>query len=68
MDKSAEAELFVFLSGHPRVREWLTVQLDKELKVLVVNNDVEMLRKAQGKAQLLQYMIDLIDKSKPAQR
>lgn len=68
MDKSVEAELFVFLSGQPRYREWLTAQLQKELEVLVLNNDVEQIRRAQGKAQLLQKMIELLDKSKPAQR
>ena len=61
IDKTEELELFAFLSRQPKLREWLTIKLDMELRVLVSNNEVDQLRKAQGKAQLLQQMIELMD-------
>lgn len=66
IDKTEEIELFSFLSRQPKLREWLTAKLEVELRVLVSNNDVDQLRKAQGKAQLLQHMVELLDKSPAA--
>ena len=66
IDKIEELELFAFLARQPKLREWINAKLDMELRVLVQNSDVEQLRKAQGKAQLLQQMLDLLDKAPAA--
>lgn len=68
IDKTEELELFRFLSSQPRLKEWLQSKLDMELRVLVSNNDADQIRRAQGRAQLLQTMIDLLDKSHTATR
>lgn len=64
MDRKDELELFSQLARNDRLVQWLKAKLDGEIKVLVSNPDVEQIRKAQGKAQLLQYMLDLLDKSR----
>lgn len=61
MDREAEFALFTRLVREPKLREWLAGKLEAELAVLVVAEDV---RKAQGKAQLLKQMIDLLDAAK----
>lgn len=58
MDRSKEAELFDHLCRLPRLKEWLAEQLASQYKILVVNPDVEQLRKAQGHAQFIQLMLD----------
>lgn len=66
IDRKDELELFAFLARQPKLREWVNVKLETELRVLVQNSDVEQLRRAQGKAQLLQHIIDLLDKAPAA--
>lgn len=66
IDRKDELELFAFLARQPKLREWLNAKLETELRVLVQNTDVEQLRKAQGKAQLLQHMVELLDKAPAA--
>jgi len=63
IDRSDELELFAFLARQPKMKDWLTFKLEIELRVLVQNGDVEQLRRAQGKAQLLQHMLELLDKA-----
>ena len=66
IDRKDEIELFALLARNTKLREWLTAKLDIELRVLVSNNEVDQMRKAQGKAQLLQVMIELLDKAPAA--
>ena len=61
MDKRSELELFDYLSRHPKFREWVTGKFDAELDSLVLLVDVEQLRRAQGRAALLQTMLKLLD-------
>jgi hypothetical protein len=68
IDRNDELELFAFLSRQPKLRDWLNYKLAIELRVLVHNPDVEQLRKAQGKAQLLQNILELMDKAPAAVR
>jgi len=68
IDRKDEVELFAFLARQTKLRDWLNSKLEAELKVLVQNQDVEQLRKAQGKAQLLQHMLELLDKAPAAAR
>lgn len=57
--------LFESLAIHqPHLREYLQGQLDDQIKVLVSMNDVEQLRRAQGKAQSLQSLIGMLDSAK----
>jgi hypothetical protein len=58
-----ELDLFEQLSRQPRFKDWLQVQLDKEFTVLCQMNDSDQLRRAQGRAQLLKSMIDLLGKA-----
>lgn len=57
-----EIELFEQLSRQPRLKSWLQDKLDTEYTVLCQMVDMEQLRRAQGRAQLLKSMIDLLDK------
>ena len=66
IDRPEELELFTVLARTTRLRDWLEGKLEHELKVLVVNTDNDALRKAQGRAQLLQQMIELLDKAPAA--
>jgi hypothetical protein len=68
IDRKDELELFAFLARQSKLRDWLNNKLDTELKVLVQNSDVEQIRRAQGKAQLLQHILELLDKAPAAVR
>lgn len=61
MDRNTEFELFKRLCREPKLKEWLENKLKDEVKVLLVADDV---RAAQGRAKLLQQMIDLLDAAK----
>lgn len=61
MDKASELELFEYLSRTPAVRKWLEQKLDAEMKILVQALDVDQLRKAQGRAGLLDSMLRLLN-------
>lgn len=66
IDRNEELELFAFLARQDNFRKWLLGKLEAETKVLISNNDIEQLRKSQGKAQLLQQLLDLLEKSHAA--
>lgn len=66
IDKTEEIELFAHLSRLPKLREWVEAKLEVELRVLVGNNDIDQIRRAQGKAQLLQQIVELLDKAPAA--
>jgi len=68
MDLKNELALFDQLSGNHRVKDWLSGKLDTEYSVLSQNADVDQLRRAQGRAQLLKSMLDLLDKAPAAVR
>lgn len=61
MDRNTEFDLFTRLCREPKLKEWLQSKLDAEIAVLLVAEDV---RAAQGRAKLLQQMIDLLDAAK----
>lgn len=58
MDRDAELALFARLAREPKLKEWLQAKLEAEIKVLMAADDV---RKAQGRAQLLQQLIDSLE-------
>lgn len=58
MERTKEVELFEWLSRNSRVKEWLADQMADQVKILVVNPDVEALHRAQGRAQFIQQMLD----------
>lgn len=66
MTPQHEKELFDTLCRLPRLREWFDEQLSTQLRILVSNNDVEQLRKAQGHAQLCEKFIARLDAAKKA--
>lgn len=53
--------MFARLAREPKLEEWLKGKLQAELNVLVVNNDLEQLRKAQGRAQFINQVLDQLD-------
>ena len=68
MDLKNELALFDQLSGTPRLRAWLAHKLEIEYSVLSMNSDIDQLRRAQGRAQLLKSMVELLDKAPAAAR
>lgn len=68
ISKQEEVELFDFLSRQPKFREWVNSKLAAETTVLVASTEIDHLRKAQGKAQLLNQMIELLDRAPEALR
>ena len=68
MDPKNELALFDQLSGNNRLREWLSHKLETEFSVLSVNTDIDQLRRAQGRVQLLKSMVDLLDRAPAAAR
>lgn len=60
MDRQTEQALFARLAREPKLEEWLRGRLEAEVSILLVNNDLENLRKAQGRAQIVNQMLDLL--------
>lgn len=63
-DREAELALFKRLAGDPKLVEWVRWKLEAEKESLVSKADVDQIRKAQGKAQLLQNMVALLEAHK----
>ena len=61
MTKADELNLFDYLSRQHKFREWLQQKLDAEIKVLKQTVDIDQLRRAQGRAGLLDEMLTLLD-------
>jgi hypothetical protein len=61
MDRQTEQALFARLAREPKLEEWLRGKLQAEVNVLLVNNDLEQLRKAQGRAQFINQVLDQLD-------
>jgi len=68
MDLKNELALFDQLAGMHRFKDWLQGKLEVEVSALVQQVDVDQLRRAQGRAQLLRSMLDLLDKAPAAMR
>ena len=64
MTKPEEAELFEFLSRQSKLREWLNAKLAVDMAVLVQMTDIDQLRRAQGRAQVYQQFLSLMDGAK----
>lgn len=60
MTKDQELELFDLLS-RTKLKDWLTERRDIEVQTLVQSADIELLRKAQGRAALLDSMVKLLE-------
>lgn len=65
-DRSAELELFKRLMREPKLDEWLAYRLELEQAVLVQSVDIDKLRRAQGRAQLVQQMQGLLEAARKA--
>lgn len=62
MISSKDLQMFESVArGNPRLREWLLSELADTHGVLVKMNDEAQLRRAQGRAQCLQSLIDNLD-------
>jgi len=66
MTREQESELFQHLVRNPRVAEWAQGQLDEQIKVLMLNPNVEQLMKAQGAASVYKLMLDKLVAAKTA--
>jgi hypothetical protein len=60
-DRNAELALFKRLAREPHLMEWLRQKLSVEINILVSHTDFDQVRKAQGRAQLLHQMTDLLE-------
>lgn len=65
-ERSAELELFKRLMREPKLDEWLAYRLEQEQTVLVQSVDIDKLRRAQGRAQLVQQMQALLEAARKA--
>jgi hypothetical protein len=61
MTKADESELFDYLSRQPKLREWINDRHAAEILVLTQALDIDQLRRAQGRAGLLQMILGLMD-------
>lgn len=61
MTKNEELELFDHLSRNAKFREWLKHKASAEVEILMNVVDVDQLRRAQGRAGLLESMTKLLD-------
>jgi len=66
MDKKSENELFEYLVRHPKYVDWVQVQLDEQIRVLLVNPSHESILKAQGAAAVYKLMQDKLAAAKAA--
>lgn len=66
MDRKHEAELFDHLCRQRRLKEWLDEQMRSQHEILVVNPNVDQLRIAQGRAQMIQLMLDKLNAAESA--
>ena len=66
MTKQDELELFEYLSRQPKLKEWLQDKLVTEVSVLTQAIEVDQLRKAQGRAGILNQMLTLLDQAPAA--
>ena len=60
-DRNTELDLFKRLAREPHLMEWLRQKLSVEINILVSHTDFDQVRKAQGRAQLLHQMTDLLE-------
>lgn len=57
-----ETQLFESLSrSHPMLKTWLEGELSKQTKKLISANEVDLLRRAQGAAMLLNEMLKRLE-------
>ena len=58
MTREQEQQLFDHLCRHRPLRKWLEAQMAEQVRILLVNPDNDMLRKAQGAAQFIKSFQD----------
>jgi hypothetical protein len=61
MTKDEELALFDYLARNSKFRDWLEQKLSFEVEALIQTPDVDQLRRAQGRAGLLQQMVKLLE-------
>lgn len=66
MTREQEQQLFDHLCRHRPLQEWLQAKLDEQIKILLVNPDNDLLRKAQGAAQFIKSFQDQLAASESA--
>jgi hypothetical protein len=64
MTQMEEKVLFDHLLRVPKFKDWLDNQLSLQIKTLMLNSDIEQLRQAQGRSQLLTSMKEKLDAAK----
>jgi hypothetical protein len=64
MDSRKELEMFDQLSRSTRLKEWLQDKLESEYEVLCMMNDIEQVRRSQGRTQLLKSMLYIMEKAR----
>jgi hypothetical protein len=60
------ATLFDYLCRHKPLAQWLVEQRDTQIKILVSNNDINMIKQAQGQARFIELMLDKLNAAEQA--
>jgi phosphoribosylpyrophosphate synthetase len=58
MTRDKEAQLFDYLCRHKPFKEWLAVQMARQVEILLVNPDHGALQRAQGAAGFIKLMTE----------
>lgn len=62
MLSARQVQMFESLArGHPQLREFLVDEMAKKVDVLVLHNDAEQIRRAQGHIQALRELVSALD-------
>ena len=66
MDKVKESELFAYLCRHRPLKEWLEHQLKRQVDVLMVNPDRDVILKAQAACAFIKTVLDKLEAAEAA--
>lgn len=66
MNREHEIELFQHLVRTQRLTDWVQEQLDEQVKILLVNPNIEQLHRAQGSASVYKGLLEKLAAAKVA--
>ena len=66
MTPQETAVLFDYLCRHKPLAQWLREQREAQVTVLVSNNDINMVKQAQGQARFIDSMLNKLDAAEQA--
>lgn len=64
MNQQQEIQLFQSLAGNqPRLKDWLQIERDKQVKILCTSTDLHIIQRAQGQVAQVDRMLMLLEKA-----